>query len=246
MKKGVIFFHKNIQEIYEERWIEKCIKTILSQTVRDFSLYEINYGGGEYSIFEGIQLQNPHLFISENLENHAEAMNRILDIAFEDGCEYVFNTNLDDFYHPQRFEIQIKQLQSGFDLVSSDFCYIEEIEGQDVVTYNQNIKQHGEIKENLEKDHNIIAHPCVAYSRKFWGNNRYVPEEIPMEDMLLWKRAVNGGFRLYICDEVLLNYRLHENQVTGKNSYLAQQKGKERGKKPSSSSVNFISPTLIR
>ena len=244
MKIGVIFFHKNIKNIYQERWVKKCVESILNQTYQNFSIYEINYGGEEDSVLEGFNFSNPHVFISERKENHAEAMNSIIDVAFGDGCDFIFNTNLDDFYDLKRFEVQLDRLNSGFDLISSDFCYIEEIEGKDEVTFTKNIKGFGDIQKNLEKGHNVIAHPSVAYSRRFWEQNRYAPEEIPREDMLLWIRSIQNGFKFYICDEVLLNYRLHENQVTGSNSYLAAQKKEEEVKNAKHSS--FINPTLLR
>lgn len=245
MKIGVIFFHRNIKNIYRERWIKKCVDSILNQTYSDFSIYEINYGGEEDSILGGFDFPNPHFFISEEKENHAEAMNSILDVAFGDGCDYIFNTNLDDFYDLKRFKVQLERLNSGFDLVSSDFCYIEEIGEIDEVTLIKNIKRFGDIQENLEKGHNVISHPSVAYSKKFWEQNRYVPEEIPREDMNLWLRSIQNGFKFYICDEVLLNYRLHENQVTGRNSYLASRK-KEEEEKKDTNYTPFTNPTLIR
>jgi hypothetical protein len=110
MKLGVVFFHKNIQSIYQERWIKKCVDSILNQSTGEFSIYEINYGGEDFSIFEGLRLENTHIFISEEKTNHAEAMNTIIDLAFEDGCDYVFNTNLDDYYELNRFEKQIEFL----------------------------------------------------------------------------------------------------------------------------------------
>jgi len=248
MKLGVVFFHKNIQSIYQERWIKKCVDSILNQSTGEFSIYEINYGGDLYSVLEEREIKNPHFFISEKKENHAEAMNFIIELAFNDGCECVFNTNLDDFYDLQRFKVQSEWINDGYDLISSDFCYIEEIEGEDIVTFSKNIKGFGDIKENLEKGHNIIAHPCVAYSKNFWENNKYSPEEIPREDMLLWTRSLKNGFKFYICDEVLLNYRLHENQVTGSNSYLAAQK--KEAESPSRvgarTHVSSINPINIR
>ncbi len=249
MKLGVVFFHKNIQSIYQERWIKKCVDSILSQTIGEFSIYEINYGGDGYSILNNRKIKNPHFFLSEKKKNHAEAMNAIIDLAFKDGCDCVFNTNLDDFYHNQRFEIQLDWIQNGYDLVSSDFCYIEEVNGDDIVTLTKNIKRFGDIQENLERGHNIVAHPCVAYSRKFWESNRYVPEEIPMEDMFLWIRSLKGGSKIYICDEVLLNYRLHENQVTGSNSYLSFQKKEEderQKKEKNPTNISFVGPLNIK
>jgi hypothetical protein len=223
MKIGVIFFHKNIRSIYKERWINKCIDTILNQTVNDFTIYEINYGGDDLSLFKDLEIKNQHVFIAEEKSNHAEAMNRIIDLAFSDGCDFVFNTNLDDFYHLQRIEKQLEKLRNGYDLVSSDFCYIKENGDEDVISFFKNIRNYGEIRDNLDKNHNVIAHPCVAYSKKFWNSSRYIPEEIPEEDLKLWKRSIGNGFGLnfYIYEDILLYYRLHENQITGDNSNMA-------------------------
>jgi len=218
MKIGVIFFHKNIFNIYNKRWIEKCVSSILNQTIKDFTIYEINYGSDSVSLFECIpDLGHDLFFFNQEMSNHAEAMNFIIDKAFENGEDFIFNTNLDDYYSPDRMEKQIEILEKGFDVVSSDFCYVTEMGEDDTVTLHKNILQFGPITVNLNVDHNVIAHPVVAMSKKFWEGNRYVPDEIPREDLLLWKRAVNNGYKFYIHPDELLFYRLHENQVTGNN-----------------------------
>jgi len=220
MKNGIVFFHKNILNIYKKRWVEKCVSSILSQTRKDFSIYEINYGGDGDSLFSDCNLNGIKVsFFSQEMGNHAEAMNFIIDKAFEDGCDYVFNTNLDDYYAADRIEKQIELLEKGFDVVASDFCYITENEGEeDIVTFHKDILQFGPITKNLNNDHNVIAHPAVAISKRFWGGNRYIPSEIPREDLFLWKRAINNGYKFYIHPDELLFYRLHENQITGNNS----------------------------
>lgn len=218
-KIGVVFFHKNIKNIYKERWIKKSIESILNQTYSDFKIYEINYGEENNSLIKEFFPNFGNLdFYFFPSSNHAKAMNFIIDKAFEDGCDFVFNTNLDDYYDSTRIEKQLEKLKEGYDIVSSDFCYIEEINGEDSVTFNKNIKSDTDIKLNLDRNHNVIAHPVVSYSRKFWENNKYLPEEIPFEDLNLWKRAINSGFSFCILDDVLLFYRLHQNQITGNNS----------------------------
>ena len=177
MKKGVIIFHSNIKDIYEYRWISKSIDSIINQSDNDFTFYEINYGGDNESVipyYSNIEKK----FWSIKLSNYAEAMNFILDKAFEDGCDYVFNTNLDDFYHPFRISKQIEMMKDDYDIISSDFCYIEEVEENglfdDKINSFMDIHQYGDIRYNLEIKHNIIAHPAVCYSKRFWNdvNNR--------------------------------------------------------------------------
>jgi len=222
-KLGVIFFHKNIREIYDERWIKKSVESMLNQSIENFKIYEINYGSDNFSVTEYFgNITNDAFFISKPLKNHAEAMNFIIDKAFSDGCDYVFNTNLDDCYHEERIEKQITKLDEGYDIVTSDFCYMEEINSEDRITHYKNIKSDTNIEFNLSYGHNVIAHPVVAYSKKFWESNRYNIDEIPMEDLRLWQRAIANGYKFYIMDDVLLFYRLHSNQITGNNSTTTQ------------------------
>jgi hypothetical protein len=220
MKIGVIFFHKGIRNIYKENWIKKSVKSIIDQTYSDINFYEINYGGDEFTLKEYFQEESrPWVFVNEIKENHADAMNFILDKSFNDGCNFVFNTNLDDYYSTNRIEKQLEYLTQGYDIVSSDFCYIQEnLENEDIVTFHKNINQFGSVSINLEVNHNVIAHPSVAYSRKFWSDgHRYNSNEIPREDLLLWKRSILNGIRFIIHPETLLFYRLHQNQITGNN-----------------------------
>ena len=232
-KVGIIFFHKNIKNIYKERWIKKSIESILNQTYSDFKIYEINYGEENTSLIkEFFPYFNNLDFYFSPCSDHAKAMNFILDRAFEDGCDFVFNTNLDDYYNPERIEKQLEKLKEGYDIVSSDFCYIEEMNGEDGITFNKNIKSDTNIKLNLDNGHNVIAHPVVAYSKKFWENNRYLPEEIPSEDLNLWKRAINSGFTFCILDDVLLYYRLNQNQITGNNSTSSSNPQQNKNSNP--------------
>lgn len=216
MKIGVVFFHKNINNIYKKRWIEKCVNSILSQTIKDFFIYEVNYGGDNFSIFEGINFPNKK-FYSNPLSNYAEAMNFIISEAFNDCCDFVFNTNLDDFYLDTRFEDELVFLKKGYDIVTSDFCYVKENNSEeDEIILHKNILQYGSIKYNLNKDHNIIAHPCVAYSKNFWNSNKYDISQVPKEDLVLWKKSINEGFKFFIHPKELLYYRIHDKQVSAK------------------------------
>jgi hypothetical protein len=110
IKSAVIFYHSNIQNVYPERWISKCIDTILQQTHQDFDIFELNYGGDEHTVFRWhLHKLNgrKYTFLSKRLDDHGMAMNFLLDYIFSQGYDAVFNTNLDDFYAPTRFARQV-------------------------------------------------------------------------------------------------------------------------------------------
>lgn len=213
MKTAVIFYHKNIDKLYQPRWIEKCVDSIANQTYQDFDVYELDYSGRDHKM---INMPDKTVeFISLGMTNHIHAMNHLLNYLFiTKGYDIVFNTNMDDYYHPTRFEKQIAAINNGYDLVSSDFCYIEDRNGLDEVTYHLNICKFGDIYENLKKKHNVIAHPCVAYSKTFWDGNYMYEDLLGWEDLELWMRSAEAGKKFYIIDEELLYYRIHQKQVT--------------------------------
>lgn len=125
MKTSVIFYHKNIRSIYKKEWIDKCIKSILDQTYKDFFIYEINYGNDDFNFSDYFsKFGKKYKFFKKELNNHAEAMNYLLDKCLKDKIDVVFNTNMDDYYHIDRFEKQLEKIKQGYDIISSDIQYI--------------------------------------------------------------------------------------------------------------------------
>lgn len=219
MKLGVIFFHSNIRSIYKDRWVEKSVNSMINQSIKELHYYEINYDGDSYSVLQN----NSNIsksFFSKKLKNHVEAMNFILDVAFNDGCDYVFNTNLDDYYHENRVELQLNMMiNGGYDLIGTDFCYVREnSEEIDRIILYKNMHQFiDRVSQELNNGHNVISHPSVCYSKKAWDSGiRYDIDMIPSEDLNLWKKLNDAGFKLGILPINLLYYRIHDNQISFK------------------------------
>jgi hypothetical protein len=214
MKIAVILFHSNIKQLYKQRWIDTCLDSIINQTYNDFTFYEINYGGDGYSVLENKKYEQKSKFWNLKKNNHAEAMNFLFDRVSEDDCDLVFNINLDDFYDLRRFEIQIDFAKHGYDITSSDFSYIQEIDDfNDNLLFDMNVSDYEDINFILKNHLNIIAHPSVCYSKNFVKNNRYDSNRIPEEDWDLWKRTCDK-YKFTIINEVLLYYRRHSKQIT--------------------------------
>jgi len=209
MRIALIAYHKNIDKIYPKEWIDKFRDSILNQTYSEFDIYEVEYGGGENRIFEN------SIYESRPFENFVYAMNYLLDKCFKRlGYDYVFNTNVDDFYATNRIEKQLKFLKDGYDLVSSNFSLIDENDKEVHRHYFDKLN----LGSELGRNHNIIAHPSVAYSRKFWLNTKgYNPNEIPYEDLKMWKREFKKN-RFIIIEDNLLLHRVHEGAVCKSNN----------------------------
>lgn len=204
MKCAVIFYHKNIEFIYKKEWIYKCVESIKNQTYKDFDVFELNYGFGNKFYYDtSVQYQF-------KFDNHIEAMNYLITHAFNLGYDVVFNTNMDDYYTNIRFEEQIKAIRKGYQLVSSNFNYINDngfLKQMDMVRC-------GDIGFNLMRNHNIIAHPVVAMHKSFWTEELRYNNLLGFEDLDLWKRAIKSGKKFKILPNYLLNYRIHDNQIT--------------------------------
>ncbi len=210
MKAAVIIFHKNIDTYYPKEWVDKCYDTIRGQSYQDFDVFELDYGG------TGNQTYNGSYFFSRELDNHAEAHNYLLDTVFALNYDCAFNVNVDDWYALNRFEKQIPAIEQGWDVVSSNFYRVNEDESikQSFTFHNRNIQK------EAAKEHNIIAHPVLCYSRNFWVNcDKLNPKDVPFDDFILWKKSYKKNFRFIILPDFLLFQRIHGNNVSRKNQW---------------------------
>lgn len=197
----LICYHKNLYNIYEVAWINQFRESVLNQTYKEFKIYEINYGGNTERIFENSN------FESKELPTFIDAMNYLIEKSLKDGATVVANSNVDDFFSLERFEKQLPYIEIGFDIVSSNFSLMKE----GVIIHRHNF-ENVDIKKELERNHNPLAHPVIMYSKKYLMNNRYVPSECPEEDLLLWKRTIDD-YKFIILPDNLLYQRIHDNSV---------------------------------
>lgn len=211
MKSAVIIFHKNIDTYYPKQWVDKCLGTIRNQSYQDFDVFELDYGGGERQIYGGSE------FDSVMMNNHAEAHNFLLDKVFRSDYDCAFNVNVDDWYALNRFEKQIPWIEKGYDVVSSNFYRVNDDES---VKQSFFFDERDIIKE-ADKNHNVLAHPVLCYSKNFWTNcDKLNPTDIPFDDFILWKKCyAKGIFKFVILPDFLLFQRIHSNNVSRRSQW---------------------------
>ena len=200
MKIALISYHKNIGR-YPKEWIDLYKESILNQTYNDFDIIELNYGGVDERIFENSE------FISIELKDHAEAHNFLLSHCFNNGYDIILNTNVDDYYPLDRVEKQVREFDPEISVLSGNYTSFSESQNNLHTTKFHLLN----IQNEFIKNHNIIAHPSCAYSRKILDyKEKLISEEIASDDFCMWKRLLDKGAKFKISQDVLLYYRISD------------------------------------
>lgn len=205
IKCAWIVFHANISR-YKKAWIEDYRNSYFWQTVK-IPVYEINYGTSNERLFKN------STFYKKQFEKHASAHNFILDEVFKAGFEYAFNSNVDDIYAAERVERQMQELY-GHDIIS---CNHSIINGENEIIVPDIQFSTKSVGYELSKNppHNIISHPGVVYSKRFWEKcPKLNPASIPTDDMELWQWAYANGFKFHIVPATLVYYRVYDTSVS--------------------------------
>lgn len=196
----VLSYHKNAKTLYPKEWLDCYVDSITSQTVQPSRIIEINYGGTEFQLF-------PHSeFYSMPSDNFVNILNTLLSLARAYGFPYIFNSNVDDYYSPFWIEKQLVYLKE-YDLVSCNFTLVQN--EKETIKHRFHTM---DIQKELSRDNNIIAHPSVCYRSSFFDDLYYDPNQIPKEDLLLWKRAIVTK-KFKIVEENLLWHRVHNQSI---------------------------------
>lgn len=209
MKVGIVAYHKDAFR-YPRSWLHQCMDSLKDNVINcsklhlpvSFEFYELNYGEGGRAI--GFSRDN---YRHSPLKNYAAAMNYIYQWAFEE-CDVVANVNVDDYYRDDRFSTLIALLESGADIVSSNYCLIDE--SGDKIRRTDFAEL--DIAAELARGNNIVSNPCHMMKRQVFDKLKFNPDLVPKEDLEYWRRCLAAGFTIKIAPECLHYYRIHPNQ----------------------------------
>lgn len=192
----------------DEKFIEQSINSLLNQTFKDFELLIIddNSKDNTYEIIKKIGSIDTRIIYFRNKLNRGLAFN--LNFLIEKTkFKYVARADSDDYYHPNRLEVQKKFLDanSNIDILGTNAFEINNnskiISKINKSKFNQNIKNSIYIS-------NPIIHSSVIFRKKklfsknfFFYNTKYRR----VQDYDLWLRSFKNN--IYILDDYLTYYR---------------------------------------
>jgi glycosyltransferase involved in cell wall biosynthesis len=194
-----------------ELYIKEAVDSILNQTFDDFEFLIIDDASTDKTISIIKTYTDTRIKLIEKPANtgYTNSLNYGLTIA---RGEYIARMDGDDVSLPERFEKQVAFLDAN----------------QDVVLCGTNFKIIGTEKViNLPKENddiklallngNCIAHPSVMMRNHTLQQFAilYDSNSEPAEDYDLWVRLLKAG-KLFNLQEELINYRVHDTQVSQK------------------------------
>lgn len=195
-----------------EKYIGQAIESILNQTYSNFEFIIINDGSNDKTKEVILSYKDDRIIYLENERNFGivVTLNKGLEKA---NGEYIARMDADDIAEPNRFEKQIKYLDKNIEIG---------VLGSGICTFRENIESKKRLfttnADQLKAElifNSCIAHPTVMIRKKILGkyNLKYDLNYAGAEDYCLWWEIAKVS-KIATLPDILLNYRMHESQVT--------------------------------
>ena len=197
-----------------EEYLKEAVDSILGQTFEEFEYIILDDGSDRQETTDYLaSLDDPRIRIIRNPENIG--ITKTLNIGLREAKgKYIVRMDSDDISLPDRFEKQFAFMEAHPDAF---LCG----------TQKQCFGNRSFIRKRYIDDRDLFrirllfynagpAHPTVMYRRQFMiEDDLWYDESLKYaQDYGMWVDASNAGVNLYCLEEVLVLYRLHEEQVS--------------------------------
>ena len=201
-------------------YIDDSIKSVLNQSYPNIEVIAIDDCSTDstYEILERYSDKRLRLYKNTSKLGVSETLNRGVSLA---RGFYIARHDADDISLYNRIDIQVKFLKaSNYDLVG---CNLRRFGTKsDIVRFPTNYTR---IFIRLFYG-SPLAHPTVVGKASVFKQHNYDARMEYAEDYDLWERLDRYGFKITNINEVLVNYRVHDNQVSNLKSVI-QNRSKE-------------------
>jgi len=200
-----------IMAVYNgEKFLREAIESILNQTYANFEFLIINDGSTDLTeeiILSYSDLRIRYIKNETNLKLIA-SLNKGLDLA---NGKYIARMDADDISLPKRLEKQVDFLEENQEIgVLGTGVKTIGLENNYEVHFKQG---HNQIRFELFF-HNYLHHPTVMLRNDLIKKNKiYYENYLHAEDYALWIKLTEFT-KIDILPEILLNYRIHESNIS--------------------------------
>lgn len=186
------------------RYIETAIRSVMAQTITDWELLVLDDGSsdGTCAVAERLAAEDPRIRLLHNGTNlgAARTRNRGFDLC---GGAYVALLDSDDFWHPDKLEKQLEQIErTGADFSCCSYAIVD-AEGNR--TKSDYIVPERVDFEKLLRE-NVIGCSTVLLRREIVEKHRFRADYFH-EDYVLWLELLRAGYQAVGCTQVLASWR---------------------------------------
>ncbi len=201
-----------------EKYISEAIQSILHQTYTNFELIILDDGSTDNTLSIVGNFDDKRISIFKSVKNFGIVYQLNKGIDNSNG-EFIARMDADDISYPDRFHKQIEFLNINpqIDVIGSFAKKFGEDFGLMEYKYNR-----PEQISFLLNFYCYMLHPTVIMRKRIFSKFKYSSDYPLAEDYGLWCQ-VNNGSNLYILDEVLLDYRIHNEQTNKSEKRLKVQ-----------------------
>ena len=211
-----------LMSIYNEREqdIRESIDSILGQSESHFEFIIIVDNPDRKEIARLIRSYNDdriRLFYNEKNIGLAMSMNYAASLA---SAEVFARMDADDIAVLTRFEKELKIINTGYDIVFSNYTCIDD--NNNPVPFNQVVYTPEGLDRVVALNPGIVHHPTTMFTRELFrkvGGYRNFP---CAQDNDMWLRMQEVGARFYMITEPLLKYRVSERSISGSKWFKQQ------------------------
>ncbi len=193
-----------------ELYIQESIESILNQTFEDFELIIIDDGSSDQSLNKIKSYNDNRIFLIKNEKNIGiiDSLNKGIEVS---RGKYIARMDADDICVHERLALQYDLMENNPDLAVIGSWYKHFPEGLIV-----KLPADHESLCLMIFDHTPIAHPTAFMRKSFIDkhNIRYNSSYRHAEDFQMWTKVILQGGRLSNLQKVLLNYRIHQQQIS--------------------------------
>lgn len=193
-----------------ENFIAEAIESILAQTYSDFEFIIIDDSSTDRSVEIINSYKDSRIILIVKPKNTGYTQSLNIGLSLAKG-KYIARMDSDDVSLPVRFAKQVNVLESDLKIGVCGSSYN--------IIGSKNVKVHPFSHDEIQVamlTHCAIGHPTVMLRKSVLDLNdiKYDPSFEPAEDYCLWVK-LSRYTKLVNIQEVLLNYRVHETQVSG-------------------------------
>ena len=187
-------------------FIDEAIKSIINQSYKDFELIIINDGSTDHTekIINSYEDTRIKLFNNDSNMGIVFSLNKALSLS---NGKYIARMDVDDVAHQNRLSLQLNYLKTNnLDICGSAISLFGSKEK--LIMYPESVAD----VRFFSIFGSPVAHPTVfGYAHIL---KKYTYNNVAAEDYDLWLRMLIDGINIGNMPISLLNYRVHDNQLT--------------------------------